>query len=266
MNDTEYTKNSPHFLIAGYGVEGITAAALLEHSEWLQSVENWQHGISFMKLGAEKDTTQIASILSDIDMVFILGSDDDITASPAALQLAKQCKDNGIFCLTALTIIATPNQMDSATESLCNLSSHCLLFPDTRPVDKLNSYLRLLETMKAFIGPLRGRGLIGVDMDDIRSVLNRGKDVCFSYGSAQGENRAQQAAQFAIQRLPEIRDAKSILCNITTGTDLTMAEVAIAGDLVREACNDYCIAVIVTTLDTTTDSRFQVTLIGVMDS
>ena len=30
--------------------------------------------------GAEKDTTQIASILSDIDMVLILGSDDDITA------------------------------------------------------------------------------------------------------------------------------------------------------------------------------------------
>ncbi len=156
MNDSHLTPTDPRFLIAGYGVIGIGAMILIEHSDWFQSTKGLKDNIAFMKLDTPMNTRRIHETLSGIDMVFILGSDDDITAPPSALMLAMQCMELGITCFTALTITAPPGQMDIATESLCNLSSQCLQFPDTIPVDQLNSYFRLVETVKTVIHPLLG--------------------------------------------------------------------------------------------------------------
>lgn len=156
MNDAHRASSDPRFLIAGYGVIGIGAMVLIEHSDWFQSTKGLKDNIAFIKLETPMNTRRIHDRLSGIDVVFILGSDDDITAPPSALMLAMQCRDLGITCFTALTITAPPGQMDVATESLCNLSSQCLQFPDTQPVDQLTSYIRFVETVKSVIGQLLG--------------------------------------------------------------------------------------------------------------
>lgn len=171
MNDSRRTRSGLRFLIAGYGVEGIVATTLIEHSEWFQSTKGSNDNITFIKLDTPTNTKRIHDMLAGVDMVFILGSDDDITAPPSALILAMQCKELGITCVTALTITAPPGQKDIATESLCNLSSHCLQFPDTQPVDNLNSCIRLLEAVQTIIGKQLGGSLSDFDLDDFRTVL-----------------------------------------------------------------------------------------------
>lgn len=224
MNDTEYTKTCPHFLIAGYGVEGITAAALLEHSEWLASVENRQHCINFMKLGEETNIKRIPDILTDIDMVFILGGYDDIAAPPAALELAEQCKEKGIICLTALTIIATPGHIDIATDSLCNLSSNVLRNRFERPVDNCISCYLLNEAVLNIIDLLLSKGMVGIDFEDVKMVLKKGHTAHFGIGTSKGKDRAIHAVKMAFTMLPKSINAKGILCKITAGASLNFDE------------------------------------------
>lgn len=240
MNDTEYTKTRPHFLIAGYGVEGITAAALLEHSERLASVENRQHCINFMKLGEETHTKRIPDILTDIDMVFILGSDDDITAPPSALALALQCRENGIPCFTALTITALPGQMDIATASLCDLSSNILQFPAVKPVDNCISCYLLNEAVLNITDLLLSEGMVGIDFEDVTLTLKKGHTAHFGIGTSKGKDRATHAVKMAFKMLPKSINAKGILCRIAAGASLHLDEWGNVTEFISAQYNEDC--------------------------
>lgn len=159
MNDSLQTPSGPRFLIAGYGIEGIVTTQVIQHSDWFQLTTGAKDNIAFIKLETPVNTRRIHEMLSGIDMVIILGSDDGITAPPSALMLAKQCMELGITCYAALTITAPPGQMDIATESLCKLSTQSLQFRDTQPVDNLNSCMRLEQAVKTIIGPLLGSSM-----------------------------------------------------------------------------------------------------------
>lgn len=262
-NSTTDTKTGPQFLIASYGMEGITAMNLLAHSEWLQSDNSCKQNVNFLQLEIHMKTARITEILSDIDMAFILGSDDDITAPPSALALALQCRENGIPCFTALTITAPPGHMDIATESLCNLSSNFLPFRAEKPVNNLTSCFLLKEAVMTIIGPLLGCWLVGVDMEDLKLILRHGRIVHLGVGIAKGENRAAEAAQRAIQCLPAMPHVKSIFGNITCSSNFAMEEYSTISDLLHESPGGNFFYVLCTTLDLAMEEELRVGLICV---
>lgn len=264
-NSTTDTKTGPQFLIASYGVEGITAMNLLAHSEWLQADKERKDNVNFLQLEIHMKTARITEILSDIDMAFILGSDDDITAPPSALALALQCRENDIPCFTALIITALPGQMDIATGSLCNLSSNILQIPAKNPVDNMISCLLLKEAVMTVIGPLLGCWLVGVDMEDLKLMLRHGRIVHLGVGIAKGENRAAEAAQRAIQCLPAIPHVKSIFGNITCGSNFAMKEYSTISDILAEAPGGNFVYVLCTTLDVAMEEELRVGLICVTE-
>lgn len=249
MNDATHTSVGPHFLIAGYGAEGVMTVALLEQSEWMQADKVRKDSIHFVRLEKQMNTKNISEMLAGIVIVFILGSDDDISAPPSALELALQCRKNGITCFTALTITAPPGQMDVATESLCNLSSNFLPFPAKKPVNNLISCFLLKEAVMTIIGPLLGYGLVSVDSEDMRLMLSHGRNIHFGLGMAEGENRAVVAAQRAIKFAPEVRQAKSIIGNITHGSDFVWKEYTAVSNLLQQTAGDDCVFVLCTTPD-----------------
>ena len=108
-------------------------------------------------------------------------------------------------------------------------------------------------------------GLINLDFADVSSIM---KDKGLAYigiGSANGENRALEAAKQAIQSpLLEtaISGAKGILLNIASGGDLTLFEVSDASSLVTELCDPEANIIFGTSVRDDLDDNVMLTVIA----
>ena len=79
-------------------------------------------------------------------------------------------------------------------------------------------------------------GLINLDFADVRAIMLDGGAALMSIGRASGENRAQEAAQQAIQSSLldiSIEGAQGILFNVKGGDNLGLNEVSEAAELIR---------------------------------
>ncbi len=94
-----------------------------------------------------------------------------------------------------------------------------------------------LEIVKGIAMALNVRGLVCIDLEDIRSVLTAGRGpTCFSAHEASGENRAEVAAR-GIVDCPRMNKALARAAGtfiwIAAGPELTLAEVKSVIDMVR---------------------------------
>ena len=85
----------------------------------------------------------------------------------------------------------------------------------------------LLGAVQGIADLITRPGLINVDFADVRTVMSEMGMAMMGTGSASGDDRAQAAAEAAIQqpaaRRHQPAGASGILVNITAGPDLTMA-------------------------------------------
>jgi cell division GTPase FtsZ len=263
MNDTTHTTTGPRFLIAGYGSEGALAMNLFAHTEPLLSEQRNNH-TTYLTLGETSNTKVQPEQLDGIDMVFILGSDDDTSAPPSALKLATLCNEKNIHCFTMLSFSDPAGAMDVATKSLCELSNNVLLLPFNRPVDNLVSCNMLKAAVATIIDPLVTQGLVGVDLQDMQHLLSLGKQTCFSLSFAQGEGRAIEATKNTIGRLPVFREAVAIIGNITCETDFGLEEYDKITDEIHTAAGSNCVVAMITTPHIANKEEILLTLMCVM--
>ncbi len=85
-------------------------------------------------------------------------------------------------------------------------------------------------------------GLINLDFNDVRTIMNEMGVALMGTGTARGEGRAALAARAAISS-PLLEDlsiegAHGVLINITGGPDLTLFEVNEASTLIQEAAHE----------------------------
>jgi cell division protein FtsZ len=83
-------------------------------------------------------------------------------------------------------------------------------------------------------------GLINLDFADVRSVMAEGGSALMAIGQANGDSRAQQAAEQAIHSAlldVSIDGAQGILFNITGGSDLSLYEVNEAAEIIRRTAD-----------------------------
>ena len=80
-------------------------------------------------------------------------------------------------------------------------------------------------------------GLINVDFADVRSIMGNAGTALMGVGTGSGRSRAQDAAVAAISSplldFP-IKRAKGIVFNVVGGTDLTLAEINAAAEVIYE--------------------------------
>ena len=109
-------------------------------------------------------------------------------------------------------------------------------------------------------------GLINVDFADVRTVMSEMGLAMMGTGSARGDDRAQAAAEAAIQN-PLLDDvnlsgANGILVNITAGPDFTMAEFDEVGRTVEQFAAEDATVVIGTVLDPDMQDEVRVTVVA----
>lgn len=85
-------------------------------------------------------------------------------------------------------------------------------------------------------------GLINLDFADVKAVMTEMGNAMMGTGEAEGDRRAQDAAEAAISNplldSASMRGARGVLINITGGSDMTLFEVDEAANRIREEVDE----------------------------
>jgi cell division protein FtsZ len=108
-------------------------------------------------------------------------------------------------------------------------------------------------------------GLVNVDFADVRSVMKDAGSALMGIGVARGANRAQVAAEQAINSPlleSSLHGAKGVLFSISSGSDLKISEVAQIGDVISSAADEDANIIYGHALDETMGDELRVTVVA----
>src|SRR5690606_34300780 len=170
--------------------------------------------------------------------------------------------------------------MDVALKGIEELSHHCdslITIPNEKLITVLGRNATMIQAFRAandvLLGAVQGiadlivrPGLINVDFADVRTVMSEMGLAMMGTGAARGDDRAQAAAEAAVQN-PLLDDvnlsgANGILVNITAGPDFTMAEFDEVGRTVDAFASEDATVVIGTVLDPDMQDEVKVTVVA----
>lgn len=204
---------------------------------------------------------EIASIVRDMDLVFITSGFGGGTGSGAAPVIAEIAKENGSLTVGIVTrpfaFEGTVRQKhsESGLEEFRKVADVLIVISNDRLLETSARGLPMTKAFELADGILhqgvRGisdlitvRGLINLDFADIRSVLANAGDAMMGMGQAVGDQRAIAAAKLASTNAlldgESIRGARKMIMNVTGGDDLTLGEVIGAADYIRKATATEC--------------------------
>ena len=201
------------------------------------------------RASAEEAADKIKENLQGLHLLFITAGMGGGTGTGAAPVIAKIAKDMGILTVGVVskpfrlegvrrmrtaeagiaelqrivdTLIVIPNQ------NLFRIATDNTTFEEAfKMADDV-----LCQGVRSITDLVMNPGLVNLDFADVRTVVSEMGRAMMGTGEASGENRAAEAAQKAISNPllddSSIKGARSILINITGGTDLTLSEVDMA--------------------------------------
>lgn len=232
---------------------------------------------------ALEDREQIMDALQGADMVFITAGMGGGTGTGAAPVVAQLAKEMGILTVAVVTKpfpFEGRRRMQVALKGIEELSQHCdslITIPNEKLITVLGRNATMIQAFRAandvLLGAVQGiadlivrPGLINVDFADVRTVMSEMGLAMMGTGSARGDDRAQAAAESAIQN-PLLDDvnlqgANGILVNITAGPDFTMAEFDEVGRTIEAFASEDATVVIGTVLDPDMQDEVRVTVVA----
>ena len=232
---------------------------------------------------ALEDRDTIIDALQGADMVFITAGMGGGTGTGAAPVVAQVAKEMGILTVAVVTKpfpFEGRRRMQVALKGIEELSQHCdslITIPNEKLITVLGRNATMIQAFRAandvLLGAVQGiadlivrPGLINVDFADVRTVMSEMGLAMMGTGSARGDDRAQAAAEGAIQN-PLLDDvnlsgANGILVNITAGPDFTMAEFDEVGRTVEQFASEDATVVIGTVLDPEMQDEVRVTVVA----
>lgn len=232
---------------------------------------------------ALEDRDRIIEALDGADMVFItagMGGGTGTGAAPVVAQLAKELGILTVAVVTKPFPFEGNRRKQVALKGIEELGQHCdslITIPNEKLISVLGRNANLIQAFRAandvLLGAVQGiadlivrPGLINVDFADVRTVMSEMGLAMMGTGTAKGDDRAQAAAEAAIQN-PLLDDinlsgANGVLVNITAGMDLTMAEFDEIGRTVADFAAEDATVVIGTSLDPDMADEVRVTVVA----
>jgi len=235
------------------------------------------------KVAAEEALDDIQNFLQGNNMVFIAAGMGGGTGTGAAPVIASAAREHGILTVGVVTkpfhfegqqrmriaehgiqelhqyvdtLIVIPNQ------NLFRVASDQTTFADAFGMadDVLHAGVRGVTDL--MVNP----GLINLDFADIRTVMGTMGKAMMGTGEAEGENRATEAAEAAINNPlldnASIEGARGVLINVTGGTDVTLHEVDEAASRICKQVDEDATIIFGTSLDQKMDGHMRVAVIA----
>lgn len=207
---------------------------------------------------AEESKQEIKRALDGADMVFItagLGGGTGTGAAPVIAQISREIGALTVGVVTKPFSFEGPRRARAAEEGVELLRDKVdtiIVIPNDRLLGVTEKKATLVEAFNLADDVLRQGvqgiseiitvpGMINVDFADVKTIMSDAGSALMGIGHATGEHRASEAAQAAISSpLLEttIEGARGILLNIIGGSDLTLAEVYEAAEIVFRAADE----------------------------
>ncbi len=231
---------------------------------------------------AEESRDEIAKLLEGADMVFVTAGMGGGTGTGAAPLVAQTARDLGALTVAIVTkpfFFEAGKRTKVADEGITRLSDHVdtlIVVPNDRLLSLAGNDATVDEAFLMADDVLRQgiqgisdlvttTGLVNLDFNDVRSIMQNGGSALMAIGSGKGENRAVEAATRAVQSKlldVQIDGARGVLYNIKASPSLGMREVGEAADVIRQMVHPEANIIFGTTIDEAMGDELQITLVA----
>ena len=231
---------------------------------------------------AEDHAEEIEAALKGADMVFVAAGEGGGTGTGAAPVVARIARK-----VNALTVgvVTRPfnfegkrraEQAETGIESLRAEVDTLIVVPNQRLLDMSNKNVSVVEAFRTADDVLRAGvqgitdlittpGLINVDFNDVKSVMQGAGSALMGIGTAKGEQRAIRAAELAVSNPlleASIEGAHGVLLQIAGASDLGLHEIDEAARLVSEVVSKEANIIFGSTIDDTLGDEVRITVIA----
>ncbi len=232
---------------------------------------------------AEEQLDEINALLDGAHMVFITAGMGGGTGTGAGPVIARAARERGIL---TVGVVTKPFQFEGAVrmrsaeagiQALQQFVDTLIVIPNQNLFNVANEKTTFADAFKmaddVLYQGVRGvtdlimtPGQINLDFADIRSVMSEMGKAMMGTGEAEGENRARQAAEMAINNPllddASVKGARGVLINITGGTDLTLFEVEEAADRIRDEVDPDANIIFGTALDEEMNGKIRISVVA----
>ena len=232
---------------------------------------------------AQQNRAQLEEALAGADMVFVTAGMGGGTGTGGAPVIAQLAREAGALCVGVVTkpfdfegrkrsryALQGIEELKEHVDSLIVIPNQRLLNIVGKNTTVLESFKKadevLLQAVKGIADLIGVGGHINVDFADVRTIMSERGMALMGTGSAEGEERAVEAAHNAISNplLDDVRieGAKGVLINITGGSDLTLHEISEACNLIREEAHEDALIIFGDVIEQSRNGAVQVTVIA----
>lgn len=289
--------NAINTMISNYNIDGVefisvnTDAQALKNSLapiQLQIGQELTRGLGVggdPELGAQAAEESVDSVhehLAGADMVFLTCGMGGGTGTGATGVIASISKNLGALTVAVVTKpfhFEGKKRMDTALKGIEDLKDKVdtlIVVPNQKLLDIIDKNISFLEAMKrvddvlaqgveSISGLVTQTGFVNVDFADVKSVMRDSGTALMGIGSATGEERAQAAAEEAINSpLLEmsIEGATGVLLNVIGGLDLTMREVDEAAQMISDVVDPDANIIFGATIDEDVKDEIRLTVLA----
>ena len=232
---------------------------------------------------AHESLEEVMQYLEGSNMAFITAGMGGGTGTGAAPVIAKACRDSGILTVGVVTKpfhfegTHRMTQADAGIKEMQDYVDTLIVIPNQNLFRIANEKTTFAEAFKMADGVLQSGvrgvtdlmvmpGLINLDFADIRSAMLEMGKAMMGTGEGEGENRATEAAEAAINNplLDDVsmKGARGVIINVTGGHDMTLFEVDEACNRIRDEVDPNANIIFGSTFDEKLEGSMRVSVVA----
>ena len=232
---------------------------------------------------AEESLDEIMEHLDGAHMLFVAAGMGGGTGTGAAPVIARAAREKGILTVGIVTkpfMFEGSRRMKLAEQGIENLYAAVdtmITIPNqnlfrvaTEQTTMSDAFSMADEVLHSGVRGVTDLmvvpGLINLDFNDVRTVMDEMGKAMMGTGEATGDRRAIEAAESAVNNplLDDVslKGAKGVLINITGGRDLTLYEVDEAAQLIRNQVDENANIIVGSALDDDLDGIVRVSVVA----
>lgn len=231
---------------------------------------------------AEDHKDEIAEAVAGADMVFVTAGEGGGTGTGGAPVVAKAAREAGALTVGVVTRPfgfegrRRAQQAEAGVEALREEVDTLIVIPNDRLLEISDRAISVLDAFRAadqvLLSGVQGitelittPGLVNVDFNDVKSVMQDAGSALMGMGAATGEDRAVRAVETAISSPlleASIDGAHGVLIFFQAGPDVGLQEIMLASRLVQEAAHEEANIIFGNVIDESLGDEIRVTVIA----
>jgi cell division protein FtsZ len=234
------------------------------------------------RAAAEEMRDDLQDALDGADMVFVTAGMGGGTGTGGAPVIARIARELGALTIGVVTRPFTFEgrrralSAEIGIENLKQQVNTLITIPNDRLLHIVDRSMSLIESFRKADDILRQAvqgiadlitvpGLINLDFADVRTVMAEAGAALIGIGSAAGEDRAVRAAREAISSPlleTSMEGARGVLLSITGGTNVSLAEVNDAAEVITDAADPEANIIFGAVIDEAMGDEVRITVIA----